>query len=128
MTETKGFPIAVVLTVATGIMVTDDFAEVYEILSWMAQEPIYTHQIPRLSMEARPVLVDAFPSLAQAIADKGRITPDNFDMWVQEWAEVLGSHLAIPLLSEDQHERIDPISELAEKVHPDKILVVSCKE
>lgn len=30
----------------------------------------------------------------------------------------------VPRLGEDDHERIDPLSELAEMVHPDKIVVV----
>lgn len=41
--------------------------------------------------------------------------------WLAEQVERYGETRAVPQLSVDDHESIDPLSELAEKVPPDRI-------
>jgi hypothetical protein len=73
--------------------------------------------------EARPVILAMHPQLAQ-IDEEAKITPETFKTWLADQKAIYGERLPVPKLTQDQHERIDPISELAEKVHPNKIIVI----
>lgn len=120
---TKEFPTADVLSTITGVLV-GKIGGVYEVLNWMTSESVYTHQIPRISREAQPVVIAAHPELAQAIDEAEQVNTDNWQEWLARWLDRYGETIAVPKFTADSHERIDPISELAEHVHPDKIVVV----
>lgn len=121
--ETRTFPIASVLSTVTGVLVSP-IGGVYEVLNWMTGESVFTHQIPRISREAQPVIVAMHPQLQQAIDESKQVTADNWQSWLTTWTDRYGPEIAVPKMTADQHERIDPMSELAEKVHPDKIVAV----
>ena len=121
--ETKEFATASVLSCVTGRLM-GDIGGVYEVLGWMTGESLFTHQLPRVSREATPVILVAHPTLQAAIDEAEQVTPDNFRQWLQTWEDRYGPTIAVPKLNAEQHERIDPLSELAEKVHPDKIVTV----
>lgn len=122
--ETKEFPACDVLSVVTGRLV-GKMAGVYEVLNWMTGESLFTHQLPRVGDEARPVLVAAHPDLQKAINEADQVNRDNWNEWLQTWQDRYGPVIAIPKFGADTHERIDPMSELSEKVHPDKITIVA---
>lgn len=121
--ETKEFASCDVLSVVTGWLV-GKMCGVYEVLNWMTGESLFTHQLPRVADEARPVLVAAHPSLQQAIDEAEQVSMENWSEWLQTWQDRYGPILSVPKFGTDNHERIDPMSELAEKVHPDKIIPV----
>lgn len=121
--ETKEFATSSVLSCVTGRLL-GDIGGVYEVLGWMSGESLFTHQLPRVNKEAKPVILAMHPHLQQAVDEAEQVTPDNFRQWLQTWEDRYGPTIAVPKLSADQHERIDPLSELAEKVHPDKIVTV----
>jgi len=125
MTEltTKEFPTSAVLSTVTGRLM-GDIGGVYEVLNWMTGESVFTHQIPRISREAQPVIVSMHPTLSEAISEAEQVTTDNWREWLTTWEDRYGPIIAVPRLDLDQHERIDPLSELVEKVHPDRIVVV----
>lgn len=119
------FHIGDVLSITTGILVSRDLiGGVYKILNWMTGEELYTHQLPRVCREAAPVLLAKYPALADAQAQAEAVTPDSINNFLAKMEARYGKTLAVPKLNADQHERIDPMSELAERVHPDKIIVV----
>jgi hypothetical protein len=121
---TKDFPTAAVLSTITGRLVCEDgIGGVYEVLNWMTGEDVYTHQIPRISKEAAAALIAAQPALSKAIEEADRVTPDNWREWLAVWTERYGETIACPRMTVDQHERIDPLSEAAEKFHPDRIII-----
>ena len=91
----------------------------------MTGESVFTHQLPRISKEARPVIVAAHPSLQQAVEEAEQVNQENWKQWLQTWEDRYGPTITVPKFGEDAHERIDPMSELAEKVHPSKIIVIS---
>lgn len=124
MSETKDFHITDILSMTTGKLVSSRrMTGVYELAEWMAGEPIWTHQLPRMFREAAPVLLAAHPQLANA--DCEGVTPENLVDRTAGWVAQFGATLPVPRLTADQHERIDPLSELAEKVRPDRIVVVA---
>lgn len=121
--ETQEFPTHDVLGTITGVLI-GDIGGIYQVLNWMTGESVFTHQLPRISREATPVLVAAHPLLQQAVDEAKQVTPENWKQWRQTWEDRYGPTIAVPKFSADTHERIDPISELAEKVHPDKIIAI----
>lgn len=119
----RDFHITDVLTITTGNLVSNrHMAGVYDLLSYMAGEDVYTHQIPRVMRECEPALRRQHPQLGAA--DTSGVTPENLAARTVEWVAAFGETLPVAPLSEDQHERIDPISELAEMVPPDRIIPV----
>ena len=123
MPETKTFPTPVVLTIVTGRLLCD-IREVYGILNWMTGEDLMTHQLPRVCREATPVILALHPTLSESVDDEASCTTENFASWRAKWVARYGATLAVPKLTIDQHERIDPLSEAAEHFHPDNMIRV----
>ena len=123
--ESKAFPISDALSAATGILVSENgIGGVYEVLGWMTGESVYTHQIPRISREAAPVILAAHPQLAEAYEEAKRVNRENWREWLAIWKSRYGETLEVPKFTTAQHEYIDPISEIAATVHPDNLLVI----
>lgn len=124
MAEAKGFHLGDVLSITTGRLVSPRHMEgVYDILNWMTGESLYTHQLPRVAREAKPVLLAALPQLA-AVEVPDFPGPERVAAWLAGQVALYGETLPVPKLTADQHESIDPMSELAEKVNPDKIIAI----
>lgn len=121
MAETS-FPTSAVLSVVTGRLL-GDIGQVYEVLNLMTGENLYTHQLPRVSREATPVLLARHPDLQSAIDEAEHVNSENWQTWLAIWLKRYGETIAVPRMTIDQHERIDPLSELAEKVNPNRIIV-----
>lgn len=123
MGETREFHIGDVLSVTTDRLVSPRRMEgIYDILNFMAGESVYTHQIPRVGLEAAKTLVQQHPFLSDINAKD--ISKENWRDWLDEIIAKYGERLMIAPMTQDQHERIDPLSELAEMFHPDQIIVV----
>lgn len=124
MTDTKEFPTADVLSTISGVLISK-IDGVYAVLNWMTGESVFTHQIPRISREAAPVLLAKHgPFLQQAIDEAAQVTPENYQSWRDTWENRYGPAIAVPKFSVETHERIDPMSELAEHFRPDQTIVV----
>jgi hypothetical protein len=121
--QTKEFATRDVLSTITGRLM-GDIGGVYEVLNWMTGESVFTHQLPRIGREATPVVVAAHPALQQAIDEAEQVNQENYAAWRQTWEDRYGPTISVPKFSAATHESIDPMSELAEKVHPDKIIPV----
>lgn len=121
--ETKEFATADVLSTVTGRLL-GKIDGVYEVCNWATSESVFTHQLPRIGKEVQRMMLEHMPELQRAVDERDEVSPENWEMWRDRWIERYGKTIAVPKLTTDQHERIDPLSELAEKVHPDKIAVV----
>ncbi|MGV1867171.1 MULTISPECIES: DUF7736 domain-containing protein [unclassified Rhizobium] len=127
--KTKTFPIAAVMSTVTGILVSEDgIGCVYEVLNWMTGESVFTHQIPRISREAAPVILDLYPEMQAAINEAEQVNGENWRNWLATWTERYGAEIEVPVMNIAEHERIDPISELAEKVSPDRIITIGVRK
>jgi hypothetical protein len=122
--QTKEFATVDVLSTITGRLM-GDIRGVYEVLNWMTGESVFTHQLPRIGREATPVVVAAHPLLQQAVDEAEQVNQENYKEWRQTWEDRYGPTIAVPKFGADTHERIDPMSELAEKVHPEKIIPIT---
>jgi hypothetical protein len=140
----QDFHISDVLSVTQGrLLSTRGMDGLYDILRYLAGEPVSTNQIPRLLAEAQPCIIRLHPFLEgseikTAIADLDRLMqaePDKSRMKevVCDWASRLQSGayglgcpqmLTLQPMSMDEHERIDAESEAAEHFPPSSMLVV----
>jgi hypothetical protein len=121
--QTKEFATRDVLSTITGRLM-GDIGGVYEVLNWMTGESVFTHQLPRISREAAPVVIAAHPLLQQAVDEAEQVNQENYKEWRDTWEDRYGPTIAVPKFTADTHESIDPLSELAEKAHPDKIIAI----
>jgi hypothetical protein len=123
LSEAREFDLGDVLSVTTGCLVSPrHMAGIYDILNFMTGDDLMTHQIPRACRECEPVLLLQHPQLAGV--DASGVTPANHEAWLAEQKRQFGERLSIEPCGPGVHERIDPLSELAEKIHPSKILEV----
>lgn len=121
--ETKEFGLGAVVSIVDGKMVAP-FGEIHELIEWMAGEPVWTHQIPRVSDEARPALIEQFPGI-----DDVRV-PDGTDSWEKAAAFLatisgrFGERLDVAPIGGADHTSIDPINELRMKAPGVEIIAV----
>lgn len=124
--NTKAFPTADVLTTITGRVLAERGIDgVYQVLNFMTGESLMTHQLGRVSKEATIAILQQHPELTDTITEAEAITGENWKQWRDLWIKRYGKEITLSPMTEDQHERIDPISELSEMVHPDKIITVA---
>jgi hypothetical protein len=110
----KEFPTSVAMSAITGFVVHEPFSDVHECLTYMAGEAVWTHQLPRIGREAQAWAVIARPDLTPAIDEAKAITKENWRDVLAVWLDRYGATIALPMLSLDQHESIDPVSELTQ--------------
>jgi hypothetical protein len=119
----RPFHIGDILSITTGRLVSPRHVEgVYDILNYMTGDNLFTHQLPRASRECEPYLLKQHPQLANV--DSSGVTPETWRMWLDTQIATFGETLPVEPLPEHAHEFIDPLSELAEKVHPSNIIPV----
>lgn len=119
----RNFDISDILSVTTGRLVsTRHMAGLCDILNYMTGDDLSTHAIPRAGRECEPFLLEQHPQLKNV--DASSVTPDNWQAWLAEQRKTYGDELPVAPLPKHAHEFIDPMSELAEKVHPDRIVTV----
>lgn len=141
----KLFPLRSLLTVVTERLLTtpegprdNGIGQLYEILNWMTNDNLMTHQLPRANTECKPWLLRWFPELADAqaaVADLDRRLKSDKDKGPQilsEWIGELksGNSLIrdayeVERIPADDHEVKDPYVELvAMRGGTDGIIVI----
>lgn len=121
--ETKRFHLGDVLSVTTGVLMSPTLIRgVYKILNHMTGDNLFTHQLPRATRECQPHLKAQFPALANEKCDG--VNEHNHKQRLAELVAKYGEWFDVTPVPEHAHEFIDPMSELAEKVHPSKIITV----
>lgn len=134
--KTKTFPLRVVLTVTTGRLLTESkgpndngIIDLYKILGWMTDDEPFTHQLPRFGEECTPWLLRWFPELKSVdtpknmarldkLIENAEIRKESIDKAVEMWLKTCGckSHYDVPKIPRDDHTRINPVTELANKL------------
>jgi len=119
--NSRTFHLGDVLTVTTGLLLAPRGMEaVYDILNFMTGDDLYTHQLPRARNECASNLLEQHPHLATVEVEG--VTPENFAAKLEELTAEYGEAVLVAPLPAHAHEFIDPMSELAEKIHPDNII------
>ena len=119
----KAFPTEAVISTASGFLLCD-IGEVYKVSEYMAGEPVWTHQLPRVGREIAGVIRARHPELAATLDECQQITPENYAEMRDRFIARHGPTIEVSPMTTDQHESRAPISELAEIVPPDRIIPV----
>lgn len=120
---TKDFHIGDILSVTSGRLVSPRHVDgIYDLLSWMADEPVWTHQLPRVAEECAPSLRRQFPDLAAVQV------PSDFDgeasvlSWLASLESQCGTTRQVERLEAGEHTSIGPISEMG-MMRPDMPII-----
>lgn len=117
----REFKLGQVLSVI-GEKLVCEVEEVYEILSYMTGESVFTHQLPRFARECKPWLLRQHPQLATV--DDSSVTSENWSQWLDEQIKKFGATLKVEPIPADDHDRKNPIAELVEMCGADRVIVV----
>ncbi len=115
---TKTFRLGAVLSITTGTLLCP-MEDVYAILNHMTGDNLFTHQLPRAARECRPFLMRQFPGLPHGFDE--RVTTDNWSQWLYAAIQKHGDSFEVEQIPPQQHDRIDPLTEIASMVPAEKI-------
>lgn len=119
----KDFELGDVLSITTGRLLSRRRMDgVYEILNYMTDDNLFTHQLPRAGDECKPVLLAHYPQLAEIEVPEFE-NQDAMWRWLDEQETKYGKNLPVEPVAEGDHEFIHPIEELADMVGPERIIV-----
>ena len=125
----KDFHLGDILSVTTDRLVSPSHMDgVYDILNYMTQDNLFTHQLPRASDQCRPWLLRWHPKLVDVDtgplddlpkADAQRLVA----LWLEEQVARFGEMLWVETIPVDDQTHRDPVEELKEMM-PDKPIIV----
>jgi len=118
----------------------------YEILNFLTNDAVFTHQIPRIMGECRPWLWSQFPQLMKdsprmnelltdldvarepVVGDKEKLAV-VIAAWVERVRQEFGLPEQIPVyeLGADMHTHIDPLEEAKAMVGEERVIPVTPK-
>lgn len=139
MSESKTYPLSVVLTITTGRLLappvgdSNGMPHVYDILGWMTGDQPFTHRLPRVAGECKPWLERWFPELTpeSEYVETALMGVDKLGM-----AQAIAGYLVeaqrrgcrktydVARIPRDDHERKNPIDELVEMRGSDHGVIV----
>lgn len=130
------FHLSDILSITTGYLVSTRHIDgVYEILDFMTNDSLFTHQLPRAADECKPYLLDQFPQLTDAeseattlAANKSDWRNGGWERWRDSMVERFGAWHEVNPIPMDDHDLIDPMEELADMVGEDKIIQIRIEE
>lgn len=122
--ETRRFHVGDILSAMTGVLVSPrHIGGVYDILGWMVDENLMTHQLPRVSRECEGFLRELFPDLDAIDTDAIQVTNEAECLtWLASIEPAVGTHRDVPRLPRADHTQIDPIAEI-KMLRPDVAII-----
>jgi hypothetical protein len=126
MTDTRTFPLADILSITTGRLLSrEHMGGIYKLLDFMTGDNLMTHQLGRGADACRPALLAQHPQL------EGVEPPDDIEAvevlaWLCATEQQHGIELPVTPLAEWQH--INPIEELCDMVGPERVYVVPVEQ
>lgn len=121
---TKRFPIADILTVTTGALLSHDGMDgLYRILNYLTGDSLMTHQLPAAADAMRPELLTQLPWLAEVVPPNDATT-EQILQW-RDWAEAKhGTEHELTAPPSSIWGEHDPIQELVDTVGEDRVIAV----
>ena len=126
--STKRFHIGDIIRVIDGRLVSLNHIDgIYDILNWMTDDNLFTHQLPRAYDECAPTLREAFPDLV-GIEIPPISSMEDVQAWMAE-LEAQGVEMwrEVPKVKANDHARIDPVLELQHMVGAEKVITVEVR-
>jgi hypothetical protein len=95
----------------------------YDILNFLTQDDLFSHQLNRACQECRPYVLIQHPVLE--LADTSSVNRGNWRQWLEGECERLGTDkLELTPIPPEGHRRRDPIDEGCEMFASDRVIVV----
>jgi hypothetical protein len=118
---TRDFHIGDILSITTGQLVSPRQMDgIYDILNFMQDDKLFSHQLPRASKDCKPYLLEQHPQLAAVNGEE--ITEENWEGWLAEQVARFGETLPLlPVPPAQRHIR-PPLEEL-KVMMPDKQII-----
>lgn len=117
------FDIGTILSISHDHLLTP-IDKVYEILNFMLDENLFTHQLPRAGMFCRPFILKQYPQLIDWDLYDKQVSIDNWQSMVEKAKQLFGEELEIEKPPSGVFTHKNPIEELSEMVDKEKIIVV----
>jgi hypothetical protein len=122
MTETRTFPLADILSITTGRLLSRRHMDgIYDILNFMTGDNLMTHQLPRAAGACRGPLLEQHPQLDGVEPPDGIDVPDLM-AWLTNAEREYGESLPVAPAAGWEHR--DPVEELCDKVGAENVYVV----
>lgn len=136
--KTKTFELGDVLSITDGHLLSRRHMDgVYDILSWMCDSSVLTHQIPRVMRLCKPFLREQFPQLCTKevegecllLSEELRFStaPEEVvDRWLKGMEQQLGNAFEVPQLPNLGEAQRDPIEEIVSMMGPNDVIIIEC--
>jgi hypothetical protein len=125
----RSFHLGDILSLTTGRLVSPRHMDgVHDLCSFMAGEPVWTHQLPRVARECEPALLAQHPDLADIeVPDfpAGSGAAGAVDRWLSDQVARFGEWREVLPLKPDDHTSIDSLAELAMNHPGTKVIAVA---
>jgi len=118
--EAQAFPLADILTVTTGRLLSRHMDDVYRILHYLTDDVVMTHQIPRAVGACQPAVLEQHPQLVD-VTPATNAGIDEIGAWLAEQERRFGETLTVSPI--EGWERRNPIEELCGMVGPERVIV-----
>ena len=131
----KQFHIGAIISIVDGRLVGKNrMNDVREILNYMTDDSLFTHQLLRAGTECAPILVNAlgatidFDQIKTSLDEVMKNSTDDnrgdkIGEWLEQQAELYGALHNVPKCT--NYEAKDSLAELAEMIPPEKIIVAT---
>lgn len=117
----KVFALGQVLSIATGHLMCS-MNEVREILNFLHDDNLYTHQLPRASDDARPWLRESLPWLEDITCNE--VTRGNWLDRLKRYEAKYGALHSLEPIPHNEELKRHPVAELADMVGKDRAIIV----
>lgn len=119
------FSTGAILSAATGVLLCE-FGDLCEILNFLTGDELFTHQLPRASLECKPHLLRQCPWILEVKTSD--ISKENWQERLNDAIARFGSHHTLVPLPAEQRHHVDPLQEAVELMGGDqsKVVAVHC--
>jgi len=99
---------------------------IYDILNYMTDDDLFTHQLPRAKEECTPHILAQYPQLEDV--DTSMVNGENWEKWLNEQVKKFGEKLPLKPLISGFHKEKDPVEEAEEMMKgKGKVITVELK-
>jgi len=119
------FKTEVVISAFTGRMLTSDIGEIYEVLNYLLDDNLFTHQLPRAGRFVKPFILEQHPQLEEWEGYDEHINTENWKEYVEKAHDLFGETLELEPVPNGVWNYKDPIQEAEEMVGKDKVISVT---
>lgn len=117
------FDIGTILSISHSRLLTN-IGNVYEILNYMLDDNLFTHQLPRAGRFCQKFVIAEHPQLEEWNDFNEQITTENWKQYLEKAEAMFGKELEISKVPSGVWTYKEPVEELSEMVDKEKIIVV----